>query len=361
MGDFFPGDDPFGGDYEHFHEELEQAAEAYKELQDEYPGCFEQGGDCSEEEKAQITAAKNLMAEKMQQFYNNFIKSLGIDVGSTFIEKVDLSKPLTPEDQASVGLSDDEKAAMKKFTDKNGAAMQTYVDKVYGGTAVFEAIIKEFGLKLDADGNITSDQPDGLKRLEAKIDDLSEEQKKKGKGGSAWKDLFKLLLFIALATAGYFLAWLVKKGLCDYAHTISGCYWYSPDGNSYDAVAYAGTTVPPYCDQYKTCCGDCESMNLFKEDDIYVHAQCQNPKCCQRAFDAQSAKHKGGTYSYKCVSPLGVLKNWWNDLKNFLSPANIEKILEIIGFVLAGILGVFIVFAIIRAMMKRSGGGGKKE
>ena len=201
---------------------------------------------------------------------------------------------------------------------------------------------------------IKSDDPQQLdKTLNDAVtnvgDKLSDSQKDEieKRTGTSWQDLIKYLLMLGAIVGGITVSIIsLNKWLCNMAKKDSGCKVTSPDGENAIALVWTqGMSCGATQDcSYDGVCGSCGDSNQPSPN--------SPPCCCSSAVDADATKHAGWQYQYVCSNIWDQLSKVAKSLLSDLNPMNLlndlEKIAKTIGIGIVILLGVVIVFYIIK-------------
>lgn len=318
----------WGDGFDENYSEFEEANKAYDEAVIDYRN------SPTPENKEIMEKAEANKRNKQLEGFKEVATSLNID--PSFLDNIDLEKPWTESEQ-SFG-NHEEVLSMNDFVEKVSGKFSELEN-----TLKFKEYFAEFGPEIKEAIDPNTKEIKWTEELKEKTDSWYEKNlKDKLTKENFWK--FLKMVAIAFAVFGaYELAMMFKGMLCDMAKASSGCYWYSNDGQTIDQVQFnSRAPVSPNCFSYDTCCGGCDKGS--------VQTICAgNPeKCCNSTIDVQSEKHKDGKYSYKCVSLGEELLNALKIPAKLFNPDTIKKYLMIFVYIIAGILGAYILFALIR-------------
>lgn len=285
--------------------------------------------------KNAMDEAKANKIEAQNQGYKEVAKSLKID--PAFLDKIDITKPWNEANQPD--LEGVEVESMNDFV-KNVSEKFSEIEK----TLKFKEYFDKFGDDIKAAVDPNTNQIKWTEELKEKSDDFYE--KENLEEDSTKTDYWKYLKMVAIAFAifgAYELAMMFKGFLCSMAKASSGCYWYSNDGNTIEEVQFSSKApTQPNCFSYDTCCGGCD------KGELQTICGGSPAKCCNAAIDAQSEKHKDGTYSYKCVSVGEELLNALKIPAKLFNLDTIKKYVMIFIYIIGGIIGAYILYALIR-------------
>lgn len=322
--------------------------------------------DCSEIELQEL---KNTLNEQGNDIVRKVLQDTAVDgKGVDWGEKIDTGKPLTEEAQKDANLTPEEVKSMNNFVDKFNNMWDQIKTKL-NLDGPLDEINKKYGLTRDSDGNLQMKDPTQFSDLMKDVEDLarskveeiekaqgneSDDSKKESKIKKLLKWLFGLLALVS--------PWLIRYGLCKAAHSQSGCRWYPPDGSGYLKVGY-NNLAPSYCNSFNTCCGKCDGPNIFKGWHSSLQSACAGGKCCSASVDADSKDHQGGKYEFRCISISHYFTEAWNDVKDvWEAPQKLfNTLIRDIIILAVVILGLVVLYYILRAIFKRKKGGEEIE
>lgn len=262
--------------------------------------------------------------------------------GEEFSKKLDFSKELTPEAQGFADGSPDAKMLGKITLDEPGKLRDTVnnVQNYFTKHIFTEDYLKQM--------SESKDNPDlqnqllnrGFEIIDKAANDITDTVKRE-----QWKTIAKYLFYAlfsaGIITGGVLLGEWIKKLLCNQASKESGCLYQVKDG-AQERVRLDVSKLPASCNvnNYDTTCGGCKKGYL--QPGIM-------PECCNAAVAVGGTKTYPGpasNFSYSCVSAGDVFDNFWKGIGNWVSPSNIEALIEKIGMIIAIIVIIVIVLYI---------------
>lgn len=338
-------------EYNSANEEYTNDQNDFNNIESQYNACIDSG--CSEKIQQEYKQAKQRVLESRTKLLKATAKSFGIERVS-FLEGFDDEKMVKDWNDITWGDGTEiEQADGKEFTEKYEQLAQRLQDILDIKQADIEETIKKNNLSLE-NGKITGD----LSGLDEDAEKLAEESDGKDKLSKEtiikW---IKRLVYMSVVLGGAFgLYYLVHEGLCKAGEANSGCIWIDNKTGEKHSVVVAGG--PNFCNDMSTCCGDCTKTFV----DVYPRDKCADGNCCACSFDANWEQHgcatKGGksssgSYTFYCESPWDVINDIVSDLAKALNPENWSKWIKIIMYCALGILGVVVIFYIIRAIIRK--------
>lgn len=297
--------------------------------------------DPTPKNKQDMENAENIKNTKRLDTFKTLSDKV-LEIDGSFFDVMDFSNSWESSKQPK--MTEGQKANMESFKNKitekaNDIQSQLKLKEFLSGVG------DEVKLMVQPDGSIKWNES-----FEAKTKNFYEDNVKDKMSYENFKSLLKLAM-VGLAIFGIVeLALLFKKFICGFAKAKSGCYWYSNDGSTIEQVNFnSHAPVSPNCSSYDTCCGGCDKGTLQSICD----GSGQNQKCCNSAIDTNADKHKDGRYMYKCESIEDVFANFFKDLGSALSPSNLMKYVMIFIYIIAGIIGAYILYALVRYFIER--------
>ena len=170
-------------------------------------------------------------------------------------------------------------------------------------------------------------------------------------GGKVGKALLAMIL---LGSGAALTVFIVKVTIgCDLAKTNSGCFAIDPVNSKLQRVDFT-TNTNPECTDYKKICGGC--LKGFVQPG-------KAAECCSSAVDTIADKRKGWNYTLRCTSPEQAMLDTLKGIGDALNPATIltelKKLLMILLYAAIAVVGVVVVFYLIKFSLSRFKRGDK--
>ena len=336
------GEHGFGQEFENHYNEYVKEMDTVRNLEQTYQNNKTPQNLNSLNMAQKVAKAKSTIAFKDV--------AVSIDVDINVMGSIDWDKELTANDQPNINTAG-EIAELNRIVDKlqgkfrdGGISLAKKLSEVMGENITDKTVLFETETEKGTGRKKVKDTPENKIRASETLDNF------KKIFGSKLAMIFYLLCVMAGGTVGFWKLWEGTIG-CDIAKGQSGCFAIDPMNSKLQVVNY-NKNVPNDCYSYDDVCGGCEKG--------YVQSGKQE-ECCTEVVDANSDQRKGWNYTLRCVSPAQGMLEALHAI-GMLNPDNLlKKILMILLYVIIGIVGVIIIYFLVKFALSMVKNDSKKE
>lgn len=336
------GEHGFGPQFEGHYEDYVSEMEQVRTLQEAY-------NNGNPAVKGALASAREAAEAKATLAFKDVAANIGVD--PNVMGSIDWSQDLTADAQPNINTSG-EIAELGRITDKlkakfrdGGVSVAKKLSEVMGKDITDKTVLFETEIDPSTGRQRVKDDPENQQKASNALENF------KKIFGSKIAMVFYLLCVMAGGTVGFWELWKNTIG-CDIAKGQSGCFAIDPANSKLQVVNYH-SKVPSECYRYTEVCGGC--------DKGYVQPG-KAALCCTAAVDADAKQRKGWTYTLRCVSPAQGMLESLNAIGDVLNPGNLlKKLLMILLYVAIAVIGVVVIFYLIRFAWSKFKGNRHKE
>ena len=337
------GEHGFGPEFENHYKEYVEEMDTVRNLEQSYEN------NKTPENLKSLNMAQDVAKAKSTIAFKDVAVSIDVDVD--VMGSIDWNKELTADGQPNINTAG-EIAELNRIVDKlqgkfrdGGISLAKKLSEVMGENITDKTVLFETETEQGTGRKKVKDTPENKIRASETLENF------KKIFGSKLAMIFYLLCVMAGGTVGFWK--LAEKTIgCDISKGQSGCFAIDPMNSKLQVVNY-NKNVPNDCYSYDDVCGGCEKG--------YVQSGKQE-ECCTEAVDANSDQRKGWNYTLRCVSPAQGMLEALNAIGTGLDPTNLlKKILTILLYVIIGIVGVIIIYFLVKFALSRVKNDSKKQ
>jgi len=329
------GDHGFGPEFENHYKEYVEEMDTVRNLEQSF-----ENNPTPANLKA-LNVARDIAKAKSTIAFKDVAVSIDVDVD--VMGSIEWDKELTADSQSNINTAG-EILELNRIVDKlqgkfrdGGILLAKKLSEVMGVNITDKTVLFETETDPETGREKVKDTPENKSRASETLDNF------KKIFGTKVAMIFYLLCVMAGGTVGFWKLWEKTIG-CDIAKGQSGCFAIDPMNSKLQVVNY-NKDVPNDCYSYDLVCGGCGKG--------YVQPGKQE-ECCTAAVDANSDQRKGWNYTLRCVSPAQGMLEAINAIGTTLDPTNLlKKILTILLYVIIGIVGVIIIYFLVKFALSR--------
>ena len=337
------GEHGFGPEFDNHYNEFVDEMETVRNLEEAYDN------DPSPDNLRDLNAARRIAEAKATIAFKDVAVNIGVD--PDVMGSIEWDKDLTADEQPNINTSG-EIAELGRIIDKlrakfrdGGVSVAKKLSKVMGENITDKTVLFETETDPSTGRQRVRDDPENQKKARNALENF------KKIFGSKIAMVFYLLCVMAGGTVGFWELWKKTIG-CDIAKAQSGCFAIDPVNSKLQVVNY-NRNVPSDCYSYDDICGGC--------DKGYVQPG-KAEQCCTATVDADADQRKGWNYTLRCVSPAQGMLEALKAIGTALDPSTmLKKLLMILLYVAIAVVGVVVIFYLIKFALSRFKGSSHKE